>query len=120
MNKLGDISVGAVILLIGLLIIEVWFMVDDKDYGYITLQELDINKDGIVSRQELKYYLTNMEKAKKRQQIKTKDVLRSVVSGIVRGFMMGLILGTFEGGIILGLTLGIINPILTGFENTVL
>jgi F0F1-type ATP synthase assembly protein I len=120
MNKLDDISVGAVVILIGLIIIEVWFMIDDKDYEYITLQELDINKDGIVSRKELKYYLTNMEKAKKRQQLKTKDILRSVTSGVVRGFMMGLILGTFEGGVILGLTLGIINPILSGFENTVL
>jgi len=120
MNKLGDLSIGAVVLLVGLLIVEVWFMMDDQDYSNVTLQQLDINKDGVVSRQELKYYLTNVEKAKTKAQIKSKDIRKSIVSGVIRGFMMGLILGSFEGGLVLGLMLGIINPILNGFEKTIL
>jgi len=116
MNKFGDLSIGAAIFLFILVLIEVFYYTDDTDYSRITLEKLDIDGDGTVSRSELKHYLLEVERKKNIKQIKKHDLSKSVVSGIVRGFMMGLILNSFEGGLVLGLILGIVNPILTGTE----
>lgn len=118
MNKFSDISLVSVIILICILAVEIFFMTDDKEYHYQTIQELDINKDGIISRKELKYYLLKIEEQKNKKQIRSNEIKRSVIGGIARGFLMGLILGSFEGGVVLGLILGIINPILLGVEKS--
>lgn len=120
MNTFGDLSVGAIVVLFILVLIELYYFTDDTDYNELTLKNLDINGDGKVSRRELKYYLLEVEKKKKNKQIFTKDLKKSIASGVVRGFLMGLILNSFEGGLVLGLMLGILNPIIAGAERSFL
>jgi hypothetical protein len=120
MNKFKDLSIGALIVLFVLVIMEVYYYTDNIDYTEVTLKNLDKNSDGKVSRSELKYYLTEVEKRKKLHVIKSGDVKLSIVGGLARGFLMGLILGSVEGGFVLGLILGIVNPILMGAEKMIL
>jgi hypothetical protein len=120
MNKFGDLSIGALIVLFILVILEVYYYIDNTDYSELTLKSLDKNGDGKVSRSELRFYLTEVEKKKRMRVLKTSDIKRSIVGGVARGFLMGLILDSAEGGIVLGLILGIVNPILMGAEKMIL
>lgn len=118
MNKFKDLSIGSIVVLFIFVIIEIYYFTDDVDYRELALKDLDLNGDGKVSRSELKYYLTEVEKKKKNKQIFTSDLKKSIAGGVVRGFLMGLILNSFEGGLVLGLILGVLNPILAGAERT--
>jgi hypothetical protein len=119
MNKFGDLSIGAVIALFMLVILEVYY-IDNTDYYELTLNNLDKDGDGKVSRSELKYYLTEVEKRKKMRVLKAGDIKLSVIGGLARGFLMGLILDSAEGGIVLGLILGIVNPVMMGVEKMII
>lgn len=115
MNKFRDISYGAIIFMIIILIIILYFWYNDKDEDE-KLKYLDKNKDGVVTKGELKYYLKWMELKKKKKQIRLRDLSRSVTSGFIRGLLMGLVFSDIEGGLVLGLMLGIINPILSSAD----
>ena len=71
------------------------------------LDEIDINRDGVVTKSELRYYLYKMNK-KSHHSVKN-----DAIKGMIRGFLMGFILQDLEGGIALGITLGVLNPLLS-------
>jgi hypothetical protein len=116
MNKIGDLSTGAVILLIVVLVIQIYLYYESDEID--RLDSLDFNKDGIITRKELKYYLILLENQKKKKSIKLHDIKKNILSGFVRGLLMGLILNNFEGGITLGITLSILNPLISSTEKT--
>lgn len=113
MNKFKDISTGAIIILVILLILEVYYFYEKTTHEY-TLDELDKNKDGVVTKQELKYHMMNVMGSKK--SISKKEILKLAGAGVIRGLMMGFLLADLEGGVVLGITLGILNPLISGAQ----
>jgi len=118
MNKFKDLSIGGTIILIIILALEIYYYYEGED-EIDRLKSLDFNKDGKVSRRELKYYLKLVAEKDKRQSLKLKEMGKNAASGFVRGLLMGLVLNTLEGGIVLGIILGIINPILANADKIV-
>mgnify|MGYP000019799221 CR=1 FL=1 len=66
MNKFKDISMTGVITIIIALIILLYIWEDNYEYEKELLR-LDRNRDGVVSKAELKYYLTEVEKKKNKK-----------------------------------------------------
>jgi hypothetical protein len=116
MNKLHNVSYTVLILLvIGLLLLNQYFKVISPKKNIIDdIHTIDINGDGIVSRKELKYYLSRIEEEKNTNYLTSSDFIKSGVGGLIRGFLMGCILFDIEGGVTLGIMLGVLNPIISG------
>jgi hypothetical protein len=111
MFQTGSISVAGMIILILVLFVLI-HKYEDKGTNRPVLADLDYNKDGLVSRGELRHYLSLSMKEKERSTLKASEIKRQAVSGVTRGFLMGFILGDLEGGIALGLVLGALNPVM--------
>lgn len=116
MYKFSDISKGALICLVILLIMEMIWMVDSSN----VLDSLDENKDGVVSRAELKKYLEKMSAENRRKKIKKHEFWQNIISGIIRGILMGFVLQDLEGGMVLSILYAVMNPIATGSEKIIL
>ena len=110
MFKLNDLSIAGMIILIIILIVQWYYFVQSETS--IDLRDLDYNKDGIVSRGELRYYLETVLERNKKKVVKKKEIASSIWGGVIRGFLMGLILKDMAGGIALGLALAAINPVI--------
>lgn len=80
------------------------------------IKKIDMNDDGVISRKELKFYLSRMEDEKLDKNMTLKDFGRSITGGVIRGFLMGLLLFDWEGGLTLALILGMINPLILASE----
>ena len=91
-------------------------MADDED----PFDELDENKDGVVSRAELKKYLEKMAAAGNKKKIKKREFWQNIVSGIIRGLLMGFVLQDIEGGMVLSILYAVMNPIAVGSEKIIL
>jgi F0F1-type ATP synthase assembly protein I len=115
MNKFTDLSQAAIIILVIVIIIELWFFVDDTEERR-AYENIDANKDGVISRAELKMYLDNITKIRESKKIRTKDIYKNFVSGALRGLVMGFLLSDWEGGVVLGLMMGLLNPVIMTAE----
>lgn len=118
MFKFNELSTGWMVVLCIILIVLYYFYSEDSN-EYFTFKELDVNKDGVVSRGELKQYLEKIYVKEKKEKIETQTLVRNIFSGVIRGFIMGLLLADLEGGFALALVLGIVNPIVANVEKVV-
>ena len=116
MNKFKDISYAAVVILVIVLLLQIYIYSKDNDDP---LKFLDYNRDGKVTKGELKMYLKHIEEEKKRKKMELSDFKKSTCSGLIRGMLMGLILFDIEGGIVLGITLGVLNPLISSIEKNI-
>lgn len=119
MFKLGSISVGGIILIIIVLAIQGYYYCQNDNALTQNIKSLDFNKDGTVSRWELKHYLEMLESEKKKKSTTWTNIKKQIIGGMFRGFLMGIILSDLEGGIALGIVLGSINPVLHTAEKTI-
>jgi hypothetical protein len=119
MFKFNELSTGWIVVLCIVLIVLYYFYSEDSD-NRVTFNELDINKDGIVSRGELKIYLEKIHAKEKKEKIETQALISNIFGGVIRGFIMGLLLADLEGGFALALVLGIVNPIVANIEKVVM
>lgn len=116
MNKFKDISVGSLVFLSIILLLQLHYFYKKRSRVKTIediMRELDYNQDGKITRKELKYYLEKIEQERKNNIMSINDFLQTVFGGVIRGFAMGLLLNSMEGGIVLGIMLGIINPLIT-------
>lgn len=113
MNKISDLSIGTIILFIFIFMFLFSSFSSDTD----PLDELDADRDGIVTRHELKNYL--IKQKNNETSISAAKIKKQVVGGALRGFFMGLIFMDIEGGITLSIVLGILNPLVSLFENKI-
>ena len=72
MFKLNDLSIAGMIILIIILIVQWYYFVQSETS--IDLRDLDYNKDGIVSKGELRYYLETVLERNKKKVVKKKKV----------------------------------------------
>lgn len=109
MKKIKDLSYGVITILIITIIMMFFYDTGEQTF----LKELDLNKDGIVSRGELSKYLNRISND---NTVKKQTMIKKIKTGFIRGFLMGVILQDLEGGMVLALILGIINPMLHNIE----
>jgi F0F1-type ATP synthase assembly protein I len=119
MNKLRDLSKSGTIIIVCLMILLLYYWYDNMD-EIDQIRKIDADKNGVVTKAELRDYLIWIEKTRRKKRIRLVDIAHSMYSGFIRGLLMGLILRDFEGGITLGLILGIINPVISGAEKVTL
>jgi len=115
MHKISDLSTAVVIILILIFLTQIWFLLDYSDENE-ALADLDHNKDGAVSREELKNYLLHIQQSKEKKTIKIGELLKSMYSGAIRGMLMGFVIADWEGGLTLAIISGILNPVITSTE----
>ena len=120
MNTLSDISIGPFMILVFILLFELYYLIEKKDETDIkNFIELDANRDGIVTRKELKRYLTILKDQQKKDTFHHDELVKIVFTGIIRGCLTGIILNNFEGGIALGIMSGILDPIVAGMKKMI-
>jgi hypothetical protein len=119
MAKFNDISIGILVVMCIVVFIEaaLIYYYYNVEHQIQSLDSLDLNGDGVVSRSELKQILKMHLEKKKKTPPTIDHVLKSARSGVLRGGLMGLISHGFEGAIAGGLILGIINPMVAGIEH---
>lgn len=119
MNKLKDLSLAAIIVLVIAFMAMMYFMYDDTQRD--ALYQLDQNGDGVVSRAELKHYLQlARQPTYQKQKIRSAEITRSMLMGAFRGLLMGLVLKDLEGGFALAFVSGLMNPVMVGAERYIL
>lgn len=120
MFKLNEISIGGVLVVCTILAVLLYIYCGSHENNLDKyLSVLDLNKDGKVSRWELKHYLKLVKAENERRKTDWNSIKKQVVGGLFRGFLMGIILSDLEGGIALGLVLGAINPVLHTAEKSI-
>jgi hypothetical protein len=115
MYQFRELSAGAIIFLVFILVVELYFVYDASEEE-CAWKNIDKNGDGYISKSELKIYLDAIERGKNNKKVRKNELMKSVFGGAVRGFLMGFILGNLEGGLAMGLVLGCVNPLLTSTE----
>ena len=121
MFRISDISIGGAIVIIIVLIILMYIHCESNTNKFHNvLKQMDSDRNGIITRSELKQYFSMLKYENEKRVIDTNNIKKQVLSGFIRGFLMGIILSDFEGGIALGLVLGTINPVLIITEKSLL
>lgn len=113
MKKFSDISIGALILFIVILVVRIYF-IHTSETKPASIDELDLNRNGVVSRAELHYILKNHIQKK---QPDIESVMRSASSGALRGCLSGFLIGGTEGALTGAVVFAIINPIVSSLEH---
>lgn len=109
MTKFSDISIGILVLIVIVAIIEIC-IIHKQERHYI---EPYTQKDYISMR--IEHYIENQ----KRKPAKLSSLIKSAKSGFLRGALLGLITYGVEGAVAGGLLLGIVNPIVMGIEHMI-
>lgn len=118
MNRLQDLSIGIIIFLTIIVAIEFWIATDADEENHI--DEVEINNGHIyITHEDLRSYISDLEKNKATERITGRDVYKSVFNGVVRGFLMGMVLSNLEGGVAMSLMLGLINPVILYAERSI-
>lgn len=87
-------------------------------YNKPTVEDIDEDGDGIITKKELTNYIKRELEKKAKEPPKFRSILKSALSGLVRGGLMGLLLtNDLEGAATSALVLGMINPIITGIDH---
>lgn len=119
MFKITEISLRGIMIVVTMLAIMLYIYCESQENIIDRhLSSLDINKDGKVSRWELKQYLAMLKSENEKRTTNWYNIKKQIISGLFRGFLMGIVLSDLEGGIALGLVLGSINPILHTAEKS--
>lgn len=109
MTKFADISIGILVLIVIVGIIEICIIHKNERHSI----EYYTPKDYIA------YRIEQYEESKKKKPPKLTTLIKSVKVGFIRGALLGLITYGVEGAIAGGLLLGIVNPIVVGFEHLI-
>lgn len=115
MYSLSSISIGVYVTFVIMLFITLTYTYR-KEKQLAEFDEIDLNGDGIITRQELKHHLTKELEKRSNQPPKMEGLAKSATSGIIRGFLMGLLINGFEGAVLGAFVLGTINPIISSVE----
>lgn len=119
MNQLKDLSLGAMVVLVLVFVIQIHFMYDDTMHN--SLNQLDANGDGVITRAELKQFLEQSRRPPHgRKKIRSSEIVRAMTMGVFRGLLMGLVLKDLTGGITLAIVAGLMNPVMVATERYVL
>jgi hypothetical protein len=114
MHKFRDISKIALGMMVVVLLMQfyVLWVLHRKNQNQL-VAEMDLDRDGVVTRRELKYYLENSRDS---PEVKKSKIVQGIGSGVLRGALTGVIFQDIEGGLVLALMLAVINPIMGVLE----
>ena len=116
MTKFDDVSLGILILLFIIAIIEIYYIYTAENYNNeLELFNVNDNAHSVVTKHELKRVLSNHLEKKKTPSIS--GIIQSFKSGFLRGGLMGLTTHGLEGALVGGIVLGVVNPIVSGIEH---
>lgn len=118
MYSLDNISIGVYVVFVMILFILLTHTYH-RESQLAEFNEIDLNGDGIITRQELKHHLAKELEKRNSQPPKMEGLVKSATSGIIRGFLMGLLINGFEGAVLGAFVLGTINPIISGIEHAI-
>jgi hypothetical protein len=111
---ISDLYLGVGVLFLFIILFQYWYYtnsINPKKQFIDDIKQIDQNGDGVISRKELKYYLTRLEEHKSSISMTWKDFGLSMCGGFISGCLIGLIQGNIHHGLAMGIMLGLVNPI---------